>query len=128
METKITHGIRVSVEPRYEPLHSKPGEDAYVFSYRVIIENRRSDTVQLLERHWYIIDGFGQIREVQGPGVVGAKPTLTPGQSYEYESWCPFKTDVGRMWGTYLFKRHIDNTVFLASIPPFSLIPPFKFN
>ncbi|MCB0704985.1 MAG: Co2+/Mg2+ efflux protein ApaG [Saprospiraceae bacterium] len=128
METKITQGIRISVAPHYEALHSKPGEEAYVYSYRVIIENRRTDTVQLLERHWYIVDGVGQIREVQGPGVVGVQPILPPGERYEYQSWCPFKTDIGRMWGNYLFRRQVDGSIFIVIIPAFSLIPPFKFN
>jgi ApaG protein len=128
METKITHGVRVSVESKFEPQHSRPQGDTFVFSYTITIENCRPDTVQLLHRHWYILNGVGQIDEVQGPGVIGEQPVLEPGQTYQYQSWCPLSTEMGKMWGSYHFIRPADKMNFAVAIPAFQLVPPYKAN
>jgi ApaG protein len=38
---------------------------------------------------------------VSGPGVVGHQPKIRPGESFEYESFCPLPTPTGNMRGTY---------------------------
>ena len=38
---------------------------------------------------------------MKGPGVVGEQPVLPPGGSFEYTSFCPLKTAVGSMQGSY---------------------------
>ena len=75
---RVTRGIRVAVEPSYLDDQSDPEEDQFLWSYTVIIENKGSESVQLLSRYWHITDAEGHVQEVQGPGVVGAQPT-TPG-------------------------------------------------
>lgn len=37
----------------------------------------------------------------RGPGVVGQQPVLQPGSSFEYESACPLRADMGSMEGEY---------------------------
>ena len=55
-----------------------------------------SATVQLLARHWLIVDGRGNVHEVRGQGVVGEMPLITPGDSYDYVSGCPLDTPRAR--------------------------------
>ena len=94
-----TQGIRIEVESRYSPNHSKPG--VWFFLYCIRISNAGAETAQLVSRHWIITDAHGRVEEVQGPGVVGDQPVLEPGDSYEYTSGCPLRTPFGSMQGTY---------------------------
>ncbi len=74
----------------------------YFFSYTVEIHNGGEKTVQLVGRHWIITDAHGKVEEVQGAGVVGQQPTLEPGESFKYSSFCPLPTPTGTMEGSYL--------------------------
>jgi len=67
------------------------------------------------------------VQEVRGDGVVGEKPTLKPGQSFEYTSWCMLATPHGSMRGTYQMVRG-DGGVFEAAIAPFALALPYSLN
>jgi ApaG protein len=128
METAITQGIRVSVETMYQPAYSKPLHQEFVHAYRITIENLGGATVQLLRRHWYIWDSLGLWREVEGEGVVGAQPVLAPGQSHQYISGCPLRTEMGKMYGNFLMRRLDTEAEFQVKIPQFDLIVPFKYN
>jgi ApaG protein len=128
MLTATTKGIKVSVETFYNPLHSRPSEQRYVFTYRITIENTSDFTVQLLKRHWTIIDAGGNRRDVHGDGVVGVQPLIAQGESHQYVSYANMDTDIGKMYGTYLMERHIDGEQFEVKIPEFRLIAPFKMN
>jgi len=98
---RISHGIRVSVKPRYLPDHSDPDQSHYVYAYHVRIANESQRTVMLLSRHWIIIDTDGHREEVKGPGVVGEQPVLEPGESFEYTSFCPLPSTFGTMEGSF---------------------------
>ncbi|MBD3166303.1 Co2+/Mg2+ efflux protein ApaG [bacterium] len=97
----MTRGIRVTVHPEYMPEHSSAMQKRFIFSYHIEIVNEGEETVQLLRRHWIIINSDGDREDVHGPGVVGYQPVLGPGQSFEYTSYCPLDTDFGTMEGTY---------------------------
>ena len=101
----LTDGVRVEVMSQHSPENSHPEQGEWVFRYTVRITNQGTETVQLLSRHWTITDGTGEVREVKGPGVVGEQPVLAPGESFKYSSWCPLKTPVGSMSGTYQMRR-----------------------
>ena len=128
MQTLTTKGIQISVEPFYLPDESEPINHRFVYAYRISINNRSAHTVQLLRRHWHIVESNGVRREVEGEGVIGQQPTLAPGEGYQYSSWCPLMTDVGKMYGTFLMLRPDDGTRFEVRIPEFKLLPPFKMN
>jgi len=122
-----THGIRVEVIARYSPENSRPFEDTWVFQYTVRITNQSSETVQLLTRHWIITDALDRTREVKGPGVIGEQPTLAPGESFKYSSWCPLETATGTMHGTYQMVRS-GGVEFDIEIAPFALKAPYTVN
>jgi ApaG protein len=122
-----TQGIRVQVRSRYLPDRSTPREGQYLFAYHITISNVGDDTAQLISRHWYITNADGQTEEVEGPGVVGEQPVLGPGMSFEYTSFCPLKTSVGSMHGTYTMVT-TGGTTFEARISPFTLAVPYAVN
>jgi len=128
MATTITDGVRVSVETVYQPEYSNPGNDHFMFAYRVSIENTGSYAVRLISRHWYIFDSNGAKREVEGEGVVGQQPTIEPGSSHEYVSGCNLKTDMGSMKGEYQMERLMDGMLFDVQIPEFYLVAPYRYN
>ncbi|WP_299757557.1 Co2+/Mg2+ efflux protein ApaG [uncultured Pontibacter sp.] len=128
MDTKTTEGVKVTVTANYLPDYSSPVQQHFVFAYRIKIENNSEFTVKLMRRHWYIHDATGQMREVEGEGVVGQQPTLEPGEMHEYVSGCNLKTGIGKMRGTYLMERMVDGRQFDVTIPEFTLVVPYKLN
>ncbi len=128
MVTKITDGVKVTVETIYQPEYSNPMNEHYMFAYKVHIENLTDYSVQLLRRHWHIFDSNGTKREVEGEGVVGQQPVIEPGESHEYVSGCNLKTDMGSMHGSYQMKRIVDEGEFNVNIPEFYLVAPYKLN
>jgi ApaG protein len=103
----LTRGVRVRVTPSFLPEQSSPEHGKYLFGYRITISNEGEPSitvprrVQLLSRHWIIIDADGDRHEVKGPGVVGETPIIEPGDSHTYSSFCPLETPWGTMEGTY---------------------------
>lgn len=97
----LTHGVRVSVRPEFRPEHSDTAAGRYVFAYHIRIANQSDRRVRLLTRHWSIIDADGDVSTVEGDGVVGEQPSLEPGESFEYASWCPLETPWGTMEGSF---------------------------
>ena len=125
MYEKSTRGIRVAVKPAFLDDQSDPNDSRYLWSYTVTIENKGSETVQLVSRYWHITDGAGRVQEVRAPGVVGAQPVLAPGQSFQYTSGCPLPTSSGYMVGRYQM-RSATGEEFEAEIPPFLLESPHE--
>jgi len=119
----ITRGIRVRVQPQFDPSRSNPTAGQWFFLYTVTIENLAEETVQLLTRHWIITDGNGHVEEIRGPGVVGEQPILAPGGAFEYTSGCLLTTEVGKMEGTYQMITKLGEP-FDATIAPFTLAEP----
>lgn len=128
MASKISEGIEVNVETFYQPDYSNPLSGEYMFAYRITIENTNSFPVKLHRRHWYIFDSNGQNREVEGEGVVGVQPTLNPGERYQYVSGCNLRTEMGKMYGTYLMENVSNKKTFEVNIPSFDMVVPFKNN
>ena len=118
-----TDGITVRVAPNFLPEQSAPSQGRWFWSYHIRIENDGDQPVQLLTRHWKITDGRGGTSHVDGDGVVGEQPVLSPGESHDYVSGCPLPTPLGSMEGAYRFVRE-DGSSFLAEIPKFQLLAP----
>jgi ApaG protein len=124
MSEAVTDSVRVEVTARHSAENSRPDQSEWLFQYTVRITNSGLETVQLISRHWIITDGLERVKEVKGPGVVGEQPTLRPGQSFQYSSWCSLNTPMGVMEGTYQMvrggKQHFD-----VEIAPFALTAPY---
>ena len=128
MITAITHKIKVSVETFYQSDYSYPMSQHFMFAYRIMITNFSNEIVQLQRRHWYIVDGLGLKREVEGEGVIGEQPIIKPGEIFEYISGCDLKTDIGKMYGTYLMENIENGKQFHVIIPEFYMATPMKLN
>ena len=122
---QTTAAIKVIVEPFYLEEQSEPEANHFVWAYHVRIENNGKKTVRLMTRHWRITDSLGNTQEVQGDGVVGEQPVLTPGESFEYTSGTPLGTPSGIMVGTYQMETESGDR-FDVDIPAFSLDSPYQ--
>lgn len=128
MTSMISAGVRVSVETFYQPDYSNPVQSEFMFSYRITIENHNAFPVKLHRRHWQIFDSNGAYREVEGEGVVGAQPTLNPGEQYQYMSGCNLRSEIGKMQGIYDMENVYSKQMFEVNIPSFEMTAPFKNN
>jgi ApaG protein len=127
MSEAITNGVKVHVSSRFLEERSNPQTNKFIFAYTVTITNTEAVPVQLVSRKWIIKDADGDIETVEGPGVVGEKPVLQPGQSFEYTSFCPLGTPFGTMEGHYNMVS-ADGSRFQARIAPFGLATPGPLN
>lgn len=128
MNSKISGGVKVSVETFYQSEYSNPINNEFMFAYKITIENSNDFPVKLLKRRWHIYDSNGSIREVEGEGVVGVQPVIASGASYQYVSSCNLRTEIGKMQGTYLLENQHNKKTFNVLIPAFLLETPFKMN
>ena len=115
-----TEDITVRVRPVYLDGQSDAVARKFVFAYFIRIENNGKGNVKLLRRHWFIQDGTGEVKEVEGEGVVGKQPDIPPGEWHEYNSFCVLESFEGSMEGTYLMQRP-DGELFYVVIPRFPL-------
>jgi ApaG protein len=127
MSDTTTRGIRIQVRSEFLPERSSPRDSSYLFQYHVRISNTGTETAQLVARDWIITNAEGEVERIKGPGVIGEQPVLAPGSSYEYTSFCPLKTAVGSMHGSYQMVT-TDGDRFDAEIAPFTLAVPHALN
>lgn len=118
-----TEGITVRVAPSHAADQSDPEAGYWVWHYHVRLENRSGAPVQLIDRHWIIVDGHAERRDVTGEGVVGEQPLIADGDSYDYVSGCPLATPMGSMRGTFGMLA-ADGRRFAVEIPAFDLVSP----
>jgi ApaG protein len=117
------HEVAVSSQTQYLPEQSDERAGRYVFAYTIKLRNAGRVAAQLISRHWIITDAQGLVQEVRGLGVVGAQPTLQPGETFEYTSGASIATPVGTMRGSYQMLAE-DGTRFEAPIAEFTLSVP----
>ena len=117
-----TQGLRVIVSAEFLPEQSMPEQRQFLFTYRVSMTNEGERWAKLLSRRWVITDAHGEVRVVEGLGVVGEQPELAPGTAYEYMSGCPMPTDWGTMEGHFVMQRE-DGETFEAQVGRFFLAP-----
>ena len=120
MSDAVTEGVRIGASAFYLQDESTPADRDYLFGYNVVIVNTGDQPVQLISRHWLIIDSAGRREEVRGPGVVGQTPHLQPGEAFKYASFARLKTNWGTMEGEYQMRRD-DGSEFEARIERFYL-------
>ena len=115
--------IQVRVKTRHLPEHLPSDSKQFAFAYHITIENKRSETVQLINRFWRITDANGKATEVEGAGVVGKQPILKSGEIFEYTSGVVIDTPVGNMEGYYEMEKE-NGERFRVTIPLFRLAIP----
>ena len=128
MVTQVTSGIKISVVTHFEGNYYKDYSILYAFSYEITIENLSTDIVQLQTRHWEILDSLNSTETVDGEGVVGQTPIITPGDKYVYSSGCMLHSTIGAMKGFYTMLNFTTSENFEVQIPTFKLNVPFAIN
>lgn len=118
-----TAGVTVRVAVNFMPDQSRTEAKRWFWVYHIRIENGRDDTIQLRTRHWRITDAHGMVSLVDGEGVVGETPILSPGATHDYVSGCELMTNLGSMEGHYTFAGE-DGDLFDVAIPFFPLAAP----
>ena len=125
MYQETTRDISVTVEPSFLEDQSEPAQGRFIWAYKVTIDNKGAEAVQLVSRYWRITDSRGRTREMRGPGVIGEQPTIQPGNSYQYTSGAPLETPSGFMSGSYKM-RSPSGESFDVGIPMFALESPYE--
>ena len=120
IDKDLRQAIEVSVQVRYLANESSTEEERYAFAYTITLTNHGVVPSQLLNRHWVITDGRGEVQEVAGSGVVGQQPRLGQDEQFTYTSGAVLKTPVGTMQGSYEFCTD-SGELFDVPIPVFSL-------
>ena len=122
-DSATTAGVTVRVAVSYLADQSEPRRGRWFWAYHIRLENDGPQAVQLLTRHWTIVDGRGARHTVEGEGVVGEQPMIEPGASYDYVSGCPLATPTGAMEGYYSMTL-ADGSPLDVAIPRFALTAP----
>jgi ApaG protein len=118
--TATTSGITITAHPVYLDGQSDFVKKKFVFAYFIRITNNSDEAVQLLRRHWVIVDANSDVKHVEGEGVVGQQPVIAPGSFHDYNSFSVLETFEGTMEGTYLLRK-TSGEEFHATIPRFFL-------
>lgn len=132
MNVAITKGIKITVNALYRPDLTQLEKDLFFFNYSIKIENLSHNRVQLISRHWRIVDSLAPTRIVEGQGVIGEQPILEPGESHLYTSGCDLSSGLGFMEGYYNFVTINDSgdktSAFKVNVPRFILEYAGKLN
>ncbi len=120
---EMTRGITVRVAVSFLPEQSNPAKAHWFWAYHIRVENAGPMAAQLMTRYWEITDGRGAKSIVEGDGVVGDQPVISPGAAYDYVSGCPLATPTGSMVGSYGMIGE-DGSKFEVMIPKFALTAP----
>ncbi len=128
MTSLTTKGVNVDIKVDYHTESDTDGRAGFIFIYHISVSNRNRFPVQLLSRHWRIFDSNGEVRYVDGEGVVGLQPIIEPDQVFEYSSFCNLNTELGTMSGTYTLENLHSGDLFEVDIPKFELATPTILN
>ena len=128
VKTALTYGVKISVESIYRKDLSNAENSLFFFNYRIVIENTNDFDIQLKTRYWFIFDSLNPAREVEGDGIVGEQPILSPGRKHVYVSGSDLHSEVGYMRGHYVFEKVDTKETFEVQVPRFNLISKPKLN
>ena len=119
--------INIGVVTKYIEEQSDPSASRYIFTYTISITNTGERAVTLRTRHWLITNADNSKIEVNGDGVVGQQPQITPNECYQYTSGVVLSSPVGTMEGHYEMEQ-LDGQRFNAPVKPFLLSTPNAVN
>ena len=128
MIQQVTRGIKITVDTNYNGSFLKDNVLQFAFAYQIEIENQSKSSVQLLTRHWKIIETMNKNQYVNGTGVKGKKPIINPGEVHKYKSGCLLSSAFGAMKGTYTMIDLSSTKIFKVEIPLFRLSTLFVHN
>ena len=126
--SEIAAKIKVSVTTVLNRDISIIDQSRFFYNYHIDIENFNPFAVRLLRRHWEIYDSLHPLRVIDGDGVVGLTPVIMANDRFSYSSGCDLYSEMGKMYGYYVFERLDDQREFTVDVPEFELIFFGKLN
>jgi ApaG protein len=109
---------RVEYNPHAEGTPDRP----YGFTYHITIHNDSPRVVTIMGRKWVVTNADGTKLVIEGTGVVGETPRLTPGTQFHYSSYHLVAAD-SVAEGSYLGQDENGERV-LTRIPSFRMSVP----
>jgi ApaG protein len=117
-------GLRVSLDRvEYNPNIQVTPDRPYGFVYYITIHNDSSRVVTIKGRKWVVTNEEGNRIVVEGDGVVGEFPRLTPGTEFHYNSYHLVDSN-SVAEGSYLGQVEDDGSRVMVRIPTFKLDVP----
>lgn len=95
-----------------------------VWSYNMKIVNKGNRVIKLKRRYFKIVDDKGEVKEVEGEGVIGKQPEILPNDFFEYQSSISLEADSAIMSGHYIMEYMDNDESQVVAIPNFSLDTP----
>ncbi|KAL0479761.1 hypothetical protein AKO1_007537, partial [Acrasis kona] len=118
-----TRGVRIRCNALFIPEFWNKKQ--YFFAYRIRISMDESEqtnkSCKLLSRHWNIMEESKVIDSVDGPGVIGQYPVISPGSYFEYCSCSPLSRPHGSMSGYFTMQLLRGEEEFDAVVGEFPL-------
>jgi ApaG protein len=117
-------GLRVTVDRvLYYAEAQTPPDRPHCFAYFITIHNDSDVTVTIKGRKWVVTNERGEITAVEGDGVVGQFPEISPGDSFSYNSFHLNDTRTAVAEGSYIGMDENGRKV-LTRIPKFEMEVP----
>ncbi len=107
----------------YQPDMATPEDRPHCFAYFITIRNNSEYTVTIKGRKWVVLEADGNKTVVEGDGVVGMFPKLSPGESFDYHSFHLFAGGWAVATGSYIGVDEHCNSV-ITRIPEFRMDVP----
>ena len=121
---QILNNIIINTVSKYEPERSQPNNNIFVFSYEIKIINQSESIIQIIKHSWVITDAYANSEYLEGEGVAGKQPIISPGDTFSYESIGALKTNFGYMRG-YLTALVDNKKTLKLEVPQFVLAHPY---
>lgn len=119
-------GFHVTVDRvDFQPDAATPPDRPHCFVYFITIHNETNLPITIKGRKWVVTNSKGEITAVEGDGVVGQFPTISPGDSFSYNSYHLLDSRRAVAMGSYLGVDGVGRKV-IARIPRFEMIVPVK--
>ena len=116
-------GLRVKVEDVvYMPTLDAPPDKPHPFVYFISIHNDSSMPVTIRARKWVVREDNGDVTVVEGDGVVGQTPNISPGGNFSSKSY-PVVATGATVEGAF-FGESADGQLIFTRIPSFRLEIP----
>lgn len=105
----------------YHDTDQQASDAPHAFIYFITITNLSETTVTLTGRRWILKEESGHQQVIEGEGIVGKEPTLSPGESFSYNSYhmthCTCYAN-----GSFHGQDRDGNSIHIR-IPPFEMNP-----
>ena len=116
--------VKVTIDRlEYQAEVLTPPDKPHCFAYYISIINEGAETVAIRGRKWVIEESTGEITAVEGDGVIGEFPILSPGQSFSYNSHHIIRAKNAVVRGSYLGVT-LEGERVVIEIPTFELFVP----